>query len=105
MGVRAVDGPETQATECGMYQSERKAGEELPQLCAVLGRRRGRFCTIYLLIDSVLSGHRAITQSYSQDSLHSQHILLPPELYLPGQTTELLGPTQCKFGALITHAH
>lgn len=104
MGVRAADGPETQATECGMNQRERKAGEELPQLCAVLGRRRGRFCTVNL-IDPILSGHRAITQSYSQDSLHSKHILLPPELCLPGQTTELLEPTQCKFGALTTHAH
>lgn len=104
MGVRAADGPETQATECGMNQSERKAREELSQLCAVLGRRKGRFCTVNL-IHPILSGHRAITQSYSQDSLHSKHILLPPELYLPGQTTELLGPTQCKFGALTTHAY
>lgn len=63
VGVRAADGPETQATECGMYQSERKAREELPQLCAVLGRQRGRFCTVNLLIDPVLSGHRVITQS------------------------------------------
>lgn len=64
----------------GCTRVKERPGRNCPQLCAVLGRRKGRFCTVNLLIDLVLSGHKAITQSYSQDSLHSKLILLPPEL-------------------------